>query len=75
MEYQKIMNLLVNKPNQPSKFRTKNCFKINDDSHGMCSTGSQIKLKTLMLRSSLCDCSNAYILLSCRITITGKRRR
>ena len=31
MEYQKIMNLLNNTPNQPSKFRTKNWIKINDD--------------------------------------------
>ena len=32
MEYQKrILNLLDNKPNQPSKFRTKNCAEVNDD--------------------------------------------
>ena len=29
MEHQKIINLLDNTPNQPTKFRTK-----NDDSHG-----------------------------------------
>ena len=31
MEYQKILNLLDSTPNQPSKFRTKNRIKINDD--------------------------------------------
>ena len=34
MEYQKKENLLDNTPNQPSKFKTKNCVKINDESQG-----------------------------------------
>ena len=32
MEYQKIINLLDNAPNQPSKFRIRNLVEINDDS-------------------------------------------
>ena len=32
MEYQKIISLLDNTMNQPSKFRTKNCVEINDES-------------------------------------------
>ena len=32
---------------------------------------SQIKFKTTMLKSSLCDCSDAYILVQEKITITG----
>ena len=32
MEYQKVINLLYNKPNQLSKFRTKGWIEINDDS-------------------------------------------
>ena len=59
MEYQKIINLLDNTPNQPSKFRTKNWVKINDDSHGTYNTNSQTKIKTSMLKSSLCDYSDA----------------
>ena len=55
MKYQKIINLLDNTPNQPNKFRTKNWVEINDDSRGAYNTNSQIKFKTLMLRSSLCD--------------------
>ena len=31
MEYQKIINLLDSTPNQPSKFKTKNWIKINDE--------------------------------------------
>ena len=34
MGYQKIINLLENTPNQPTKFRTKNWVEINDDSRG-----------------------------------------
>ena len=62
MEYQKIINLLGNKPNQPTNFRTKNWFEIND-LRKMYNTNSQIEFVTSMLRSSLCDYSNAYIYL------------
>ena len=34
MEFQKIMNFLDNIPNQPSKFKTKNWFEMNDKSRG-----------------------------------------
>ena len=43
-------------------------MKINDDSRGTYNTNSQIKFKTSMLRSSLCDCSDAYIHVSETIT-------
>ena len=46
MEYQKIINLLDNTPNQPTKLRTKNWVEINDESHRVYNTGSQIKFKT-----------------------------
>ena len=45
--------------NQPSKFKTKNCVEINDESHGVYNTGSQIKFKNSMLRSSLWDYSDS----------------
>ena len=41
MEYQKIINLLDNTPNQPTKFRTKNWVEINDDSRGTYNTNSK----------------------------------
>ena len=64
MEYQKIINLLDNTPNQPSKIRTKSWIEINDDSRGTCNTNSQIKFKTSMLKSRLCDYSDVYILIT-----------
>ena len=69
-EYQKIANLLHNASNQPSKFRTRNWLEINDESRGIY-TGNNIKFKTTMLRSNLCDYTDAYILVKGRITITG----
>ena len=70
MEYQKIANLIDDATNQPSKFRTKNWVEINDESRGTYNVNSQIKFKTTMLKCSLCDYSDAYILVKGRITIT-----
>ena len=64
MEYQKIINLLDNAPNRPTKFKTKDCVEINDDTRGMYNTNSQFKFKTSMLKSGLCDYSDTYILVS-----------
>ena len=44
--------------------------EINDDSCGTYNTNSQIKFETSMLRSSLCDYSDAYILVSETIAVT-----
>ena len=71
MEYQKIINLLDNKPNQPTKFRTKNWVEINDESRGTYNKDNQIRFETSMLRSSLCDYSDAYILVKGTITVTN----
>ena len=64
MKYQKIINLLDNTPNQPTKFRIKNWVEVNDDSREKYNNNSQIKFKTSMFRSSLCGYSDAYILVS-----------
>ena len=48
MEYQKIINLLDNTPNQPTQLRTKNWVEINDEDRGTYNTNSQIKFKTSM---------------------------
>ena len=71
MENQKIANLIDDTPNQPSKFRTKNWVEINDESRGTYNVNIQIKFKTTMLKSSLCDYSDAYILVKGKITIIG----
>ena len=63
MEYQKIINLLDNTQSQPTKFKTKNWVEINDDVYGTFNSNSRAKFKTSMLRSSVCDYSDAYILV------------
>ena len=71
MEYQKIANLLDSASNKPSKFRTKNWVEINDESRGTYSVNRQINFKTSMLRSSLCDYGDAYILVKWNITVNN----
>ena len=66
-----MVNLIDDTSNQPSKFRTKNWVEINDESRGTYNVNSEIKFKTTMLKSSLCDYSDAYILVKGKITITG----
>ena len=72
MEYQKIANFIDDTSNQPSKFRTRNWVEINDDSRGAYNVNSQIKFNTTMLKSSLCDYSDAYILVKGTITTEGE---
>ena len=72
MEYQKIANLIDdNTLNQPSKFRTRNWIEINDESRGAYNVNSQIKFKTTMLKSSLCDYSDPYILFKGTISVNN----
>ena len=71
MEYRKITNLLDDLSNKTSKCRTKNWIEINDGSRGTYNDDKQIKFKTTMLKSSLCDYNDAYILVKGKITITG----
>ena len=72
MEYQKIANLIDdNTLNQPSKFRTRNWIEINDESKGVYNVHSQIRFKTSMLKSRLCDYSDVYILVNGTISINN----
>ena len=57
--------------NQPSKFRTRNWLEINDESRGTY-TINDIKFKTTMLRSNLCDYAYAYIFIKGTIITTGE---
>ena len=54
-----------------SKFRAGNWVEINDESRGIYANGD-IKFKTTMLRSNLCDYADSYILVKGTITITGE---
>ena len=68
MEYQKMINLLENTPNQLTKFRIKNWVKINNKSHWAYNVG-QIIFKTSILRSRLCDYGDVYIHVKGNITV------
>ena len=58
-----------NASNQSSKFRTKNWIEINDDIRGAYSPNKQIRFKTA--RSSVCDYSDADILVKGNITVNN----
>ena len=58
MEYQKIINLLDDTTNQPSKFRTRDWVEINDESK-VRYDNSNIRFKTSMISSNLCAYSDA----------------
>ena len=70
MEYQKIANLLESTSDNRSKFRTRNWIEINDESRRNYAN-SDIRFKTTMLRSNLCDYADSYILVKETITTTG----
>ena len=63
MKYQKITNLLDDSPNKTSKFRTRNWVEINDESRVKYNDEKQIRFKTTMLKYSLCDYYDTYILV------------
>ena len=71
METQKIVNLLNGSDNENSKFATKKWYIIDNESKGNYSHENPIKFLTSSLESSLCDCSDAYILVTGNINITG----
>ena len=54
-----------------SKFATKKWHVIHSESKGNYSSNNRIKCLTSSLESSLCDYSNAYILVTRNITIAG----
>ena len=71
MEYQKIANLLNDASNKISKFRKENWVETDDGSKGTYDVGSEIKFRTTMLKSSLCDYSDAYIHVRGTITVNN----
>ena len=67
----KIANLLNDESNKPCKFRTKNWVVIDDDIRCAYSPNKQIRFKTSMLGSSLCDYSDPYILVKGNISVNN----
>ena len=70
MEYQKITNLLGSTLDKVPRFITKKWIEINDQSGGVYRADKQIRFNTSMLRSDLCDYSDAYIVVKGKITVT-----
>ena len=69
MEFQKIIYLLNNTPNQSCKFKTKNWVEINYASRVSYNNINQIRFETSILRSTLCDYIHSYILVKRTITV------
>ena len=73
MEYDKINNLLLSEDNESeklSKFVTREYVRVNSLSN-MYNENKTIRFKTPMLRSNLCNYSDAYILAKGTITVTA----
>ena len=75
METQKIANLLGNVDNESLKFATRKQYVINDQNNADYGDGDEngttIKFETKVIKSNLCDYSDAYILVTGDITATG----
>ena len=72
METQKIVNLLGDADNESSKFAIRKWYVINDQNNTDYAVGNEdsttIKFETKVSKSNLCDCSDAYILVTGNIT-------
>ena len=75
MEFQDITNFLdVTSDNEDlPKFVTKKWIEVYDQSEGNYNVNKEIKIKTSMLRSDLCDFSDAYIIVKGNITVHEKK--
>ena len=71
METQKVVYVLSGSDNEYSKFATKRWYVIDNESNGNYSLHNTIKFLASSLESSLCDYSNACILVTGNITVTG----
>ena len=72
METQKIINLLNDSSNEESKFATKKWYVIDSQTtKGKYKQGDTIKFETETIKSSLCDCSDAFILVTGNITVAA----
>ena len=72
MEFQKITNFLdiTSDDKDLPRFVTKKWIEVYDQSEGNYDVNKEIRIKSSMLRSDLCDFSDAYIVLKGTITVT-----
>ena len=74
MKRQKIINLLSYWSNEESKFATKKCYVIDSQTtKGKYKQGDTIKFETKTIKSSLCDYSDAFILVAGKITVNANK--
>ena len=73
MEFKKIVNLLDTTSDDKDfpRFVTKIWIEVYDQSDENYSVNKEIRIKTPMLRSDLCDFSDAYIDVKGDITVTN----
>ena len=73
MKFQKIVNLLDTTSDDKDlpRFVTKKWIEVYDQSGRDCRVNKEIRIKTPMLRSDLCDFSDAYIVVKGEITVTN----
>ena len=73
MEFQKIVNFLDTTFDDKDLPRlvTKKWIEVYDQSGGNNNVNKEIRIKTSMLRSDLCDFSDVYIVVNGTITVTN----
>ena len=72
MEFQKLVNFLdiTSDDKDLPRFVTKKWIEVQ--SEGNYNVNKEIRIKTSMLRSDLCDFGNAYIVVKGNITVVKK---
>ena len=74
MDTQNIANLLVDVDNESSKFTTRKWYVISDQNDTVYGKGNEdnrtVKFETRVIKSNLCDYSDAYIFVTGDITAT-----
>ena len=72
MEHYKISTLLDD--STVSGFVTKQCVEVSDLSSGQYSVNKNLRVKTSMLRSDLCNYIDAYIVVKGRVNVIGNNK-
>ena len=74
MEFRKIINLLdiTSDDKDLPRYVTKKWLKVYNQSEKNYSVNKEIRIKTPILRSDLCDFSDAYIIVKGNITVVKK---
>ena len=70
MEFNKINNLLGPAHDEVPRFITKKWIEVQSQSGNTYNASKPIRFKTSMLRSDLCDYSDAYVWVRGKITVT-----